>query len=50
MNLDSAKFKLRLEVLISRLRTKLSPHAGEINPIKSVRGNGYQLCGEVEIL
>ena len=49
-NLDSAKFKLRLEVLISRLRTKLSPHAGEINPIKSVRGKGYQLCVEVEIL
>jgi DNA-binding response OmpR family regulator len=49
-HLDSAKFKLRLEVLISRLRTKLSPHAGEFNPIKSVRGKGYQLCVEVEIL
>jgi DNA-binding response OmpR family regulator len=48
--LDSAKFKLRLEVWISRLRTKLSPHAGEINPIKSVRGKGYQLCVDLEIL
>lgn len=49
-NLESAKFKLRLEVLISRLRTKLSPYAGEINPIKSVRGKGYQLCVNLEIL
>jgi len=31
-NLDSAKFKMRLEVLISRLRAKLSPPTGEINP------------------
>jgi len=36
--------------LISRLRNKLSPHAGEINPIKSVRGKGYQLCVDLEIL
>ncbi len=48
-NLDSAKFKLRLEVLISRLRAKLSPHTGDINPIKSVRGRGYQLCVDLEI-
>jgi DNA-binding response OmpR family regulator len=48
-NLDSAKFKLRLEVLISRLRAKLSPHTGELNPIKSVRGKGYQLCVDLEI-
>lgn len=41
---DAAKNKLRLEVLISRLRSKLSPHMGEFNPIKSVRGRGYQLC------
>ena len=41
---DAAKNKLRLEVLISRLRSKLSPHLGEFNPIKSVRGRGYQLC------
>lgn len=48
-HLDGAKFKLRLEVLISRLRSKLNPHASEINPIKSVRGKGYQLCVELEI-
>jgi len=48
-HLDRAKFKLRLEVLISRLRTKLSPLAGEINPIKSIRGRGYQLCMDLEI-
>ena len=47
---DLAKFKLRLEVLISRLRAKLSPHAGDVNPIKSVRGKGYQLCVDLEIL
>ena len=41
---DVAKNKLRLEVLISRLRSKLSPYMGEFNPIKSVRGRGYQLC------
>ena len=41
---DAAKNKLRLEVLISRLRSKLSPHTGPLNPIKSVRGRGYQLC------
>jgi DNA-binding response OmpR family regulator len=49
-HLDIVKFKLRLEVLISRLRYKLSPHAGAINPIKSVRGKGYQLCVNLEIL
>jgi DNA-binding response OmpR family regulator len=48
-HLDRAKFKLRIEVLISRLRTKLSPLAGEINPIKSIRGRGYQLCMDLEI-
>lgn len=46
----SAKFKLRLEVLISRLRAKLKPHIGELNPIKSVRGKGYQISFELEIL
>lgn len=48
-NVDYAKFKLRLEVLISRLRAKLRPHTGDINPIKSVRGKGYQLCLDLEI-
>jgi DNA-binding response OmpR family regulator len=45
----SARFKLRLEVLISRLRAKLKPHIGEHNPIKSVRGKGYQISFELEI-
>lgn len=45
----SARFKFRLEVLISRLRAKLKPHIGEINPIKSVRGKGYQISFELQI-
>jgi DNA-binding response OmpR family regulator len=45
----SARFKFRLEVLISRLRAKLKPHIGELNPIKSVRGKGYQISFELEI-
>jgi DNA-binding response OmpR family regulator len=49
-NLDSAKFKLRLEVLISRLRTKIDLQPERINPIKSVRGRGYQLCISIEIV
>lgn len=48
-SIDGAKFKLRLEVLISRLRAKISPHMGDANPIKPVRGRGYQLCMDVEI-
>jgi DNA-binding response OmpR family regulator len=48
-DIDSGRFKLRLEVLISRLRAKLSPHTGQVNPIKSVRGRGYQLCMDLEI-
>lgn len=48
-NTDIAKFKMRLEVLISRLRLKLSPYTHEVNPIKSVRGRGYQLCLDLEI-
>ena len=38
-----------LEVLISRLRTKISGHTGPLNPIKSVRGMGYQLCIKIKI-
>lgn len=49
-SLDSAKFKLRLEVLISRLRTKIDVQPERINPIKSVRGRGYQLCIDIEIV
>lgn len=35
--------KARIEVLISRLRTKLSPHVGMGFDIKALRGRGYQL-------
>jgi len=47
--LGSTKFKLKLEVSISRLRAKLSPHTGQVNPIKAIRGSGYQLCMDLEI-
>jgi DNA-binding response OmpR family regulator len=36
-------------VLISRLRTKISGYTGPLNPIKSVRGMGYQLCIKMKI-
>jgi DNA-binding response OmpR family regulator len=49
-DLESAKFKLRLEVLISRLRNKIDVNTERVNPIKSVRGRGYQLCIDVEIV
>jgi DNA-binding response OmpR family regulator len=35
--------KARVEVLISRLRTKLGPHVGAGFDIKALRGRGYQL-------
>lgn len=35
--------KGRLEVLISRLRSKLGPHLGGADDIRAVRGQGYQL-------
>jgi DNA-binding response OmpR family regulator len=35
--------KARLEVLISRLRTKLGPHVSNGFDIRAVRGQGYQL-------
>ena len=36
--------KLKLTVLISRLRSKISPYTGDVNPIRSIRSRGYQLC------
>lgn len=41
--------KGRLEVLVSRLRSKLSPHVGEGTDIRAVRGQGYQLGFAVEL-
>lgn len=35
--------KARIEVLISRLRTKLTPHMAGGFDITAVRGRGYQL-------
>jgi DNA-binding response OmpR family regulator len=48
-SVDGDTAKLRLEVLISRLRSKLTKHTGEANLIKSLRGLGYQLCMDVEV-
>lgn len=36
--------KLKLTVLISRLRSKISAYTGGVNPIRSIRSRGYQLC------
>lgn len=47
-NISFQKFKLRLEVLISRLRQKLNPYSASVNPIQSVRGRGYMLCLQVK--
>ncbi|MEI7783963.1 MAG: response regulator transcription factor [Betaproteobacteria bacterium] len=41
---DAAANKLKLTVLISRLRSKISPYTGPINPFRSIRNRGYQLC------
>jgi DNA-binding response OmpR family regulator len=41
---ESGGNKLKLTVLISRLRAKISPCSGDLNPIRSIRGRGYQLC------
>ncbi len=41
--------KGRLEVLVSRLRSKLGPHVGDGIDIRAVRGQGYQLGFAVEV-
>lgn len=48
-DISSKKFKLRLEVLISRLRQKLTPHTAGVNPVQSSRGRGYVLCLRVKL-
>ena len=48
-DLSATKFKLRLEVLISRLRQKLMPYTASVNPIQSVRGRGYMMCLPVKL-
>ena len=47
--LTDSMSRASLEVLISRLRTKISGYTGPLNPIKSVRGMGYQLCIKMKI-
>lgn len=47
--LTDSMSRASLEVLISRLRSKISWHTGPVNPIKSVRGIGYQLCIKMKI-
>jgi DNA-binding response OmpR family regulator len=47
--LTDAMSRASLEVLISRLRSKISWYTGPLNPIKSVRGMGYQLCIKMKI-
>ena len=46
--LDSAG-KVQLEVLISRLRSKLVTHGAPAAPIRSLRGKGYRLCMPLRI-
>lgn len=41
---NAADNKLKLTVLMSRLRSKISPHTGGINPFRSIRSRGYQMC------
>lgn len=41
---DASGNKLKLTVLISRLRSKISPYTADVNPIRSIRNRGYQLC------
>lgn len=42
--------KARLEVLVSRLRTKLGKFGGEGLEIKTVHGTGYRLLGALKLL
>jgi len=46
---DEESNKLRIEVLISRLRKKLSPHVDPSLFINVLRGRGYQLKIPVEL-
>ena len=46
---DEESNKLRIEVLISRLRKKLSPHVDPTLFINVLRGRGYQLKISVEL-
>lgn len=41
--------KAQLEVLVSRLRSKLMAHGAPAAPIRALRGKGYRLCMELQI-
>lgn len=41
--------KAQLEVLVSRLRSKLVAHGAPAVPIRSLRGKGYRLCMPLQI-
>ena len=41
--------KAQLEVLVSRLRTKLVAHGAPADPIRAVRGKGYRLCMPLQL-
>ena len=41
--------KAQLEVLVSRLRTKLLAHGSPATPIRAVRGKGYRLCMAIQL-
>lgn len=41
--------KAQLEVLVSRLRSKLIAHGAPAAPIRALRGRGYRLCMSVQI-
>jgi two-component system OmpR family response regulator len=51
LGLDLQEYsKASLEVRIVRLRKKLVSAGAEANPIEAVRGHGYQLCLEVQLV
>lgn len=41
--------KAQLEVLVSRLRSKLIAHGAPAAPIRALRGTGYRLCMDLQI-
>jgi DNA-binding response OmpR family regulator len=44
-----AQGKTQLEVLVSRLRTKLVAHGSQANPLQPVRGRGYRLTMALQL-
>ena len=44
---DSPPFDRSIDILVSRLRRKMEDHGKDPNLIKTIRGEGYQLCVDV---